>query len=271
MPKGILEIRKDTDALAAAAADLVVGAARQAIEQRGRFTLVLSGGSTPEKTYVLLADPARSAAIDWAKVFVFFGDERFVPVDDARSNFGMARRSLLARAPVARARVFPMPTGERSPADAAATYSRDLAQFFAQAADSDPPPRFDLILLGLGDDGHTASLFPGKAAEHVNDKWVTWSPPGTLPPPVDRITLTFPVINSARQIAFLVAGEKKASILKEILDGGPGSERYPASRVAPTDGTVKWLVDEAAAGMLDHQGPIRHIRESFATEPGGSP
>jgi 6-phosphogluconolactonase len=249
-----VDIFKNPDALAAAAAELVIDAAREAIELRGRFTLVLSGSSTPEKTYMLLADPARSGAIDWAHVYLFFGDERLVPVDDPGSNFGMARRSLLARAPVSRARVFPMPTSESSPEVAATAYSLELARFFAQQPDSDPPPRFDLILLGLGDDGHTASLFPGQTAEHVQDKWVTWSPPGVLPPPVDRLTLTLPVLNSARHAVFLVAGEKKADVLKAILEGGADSGKYPASRVAPPEGTLTWLVDEAAAFRIGDRG-----------------
>ena len=159
-----------------------------------------------------------------------------------------------------------MPTLETSPAAAAAAYSLELARFFAQQPDSDPPPRFDLILLGLGDDGHTASLFPGQTAEHVQDKWVTWSPPGVLPPPVDRLTPTFPVLNSARHVVFLVAGEKKADVLKAILEGGPGSGKFPAARVAPSEGTLTWLVDEAAASGIVHPPPGRGEKTAGGTQ-----
>ena len=250
MPETKLQICKNADALAARAADVIVAAARQAIAERGRFTLVLSGGSTPEKTYRLLAARERSAQIDWARTFLFFGDERCVPPEDPASNFGMARRSLLDSVQVPQSNVFPTPTVGVSPAAGAAAYGHTMAQFFAIEPDTFPPPRFDLVLLGLGDDGHTASLFPGKPAVHVADQWVTWSPPGVLPPPVDRITLTFPVLNAARQVVFLVAGEKKAQVLREVLEDNPPADKYPAAGVRPVKGTLTWLIDELAASKL---------------------
>ena len=245
-----LEICKNADTLAARAAEMVTAAARAAIQQRGKFTLVLSGGSTPEKLYALLAQPERSAAIDWLNVSLFFGDERFVSAEDPASNFGMARRSLLGGINVPTAQVFAMPTDEESPAKVAAAYSRELGRAFGQTPDSAPPPRFDLVLLGLGDDGHTASLFEGKDSLHVTDKWVTWSSPGVLPPLVDRITLTYPVLNATREVVFLVAGQKKADVLQEVLEGVPGFDQYPAAGVRPTEGTLTWLVDESAASRL---------------------
>jgi 6-phosphogluconolactonase len=250
MSHPLLEICTDADALAARAAALVTTAASDAIRDRGRFTFVLAGGSTPAKTYTLLAEPARRAAIDWSKVFIFFGDERFVPPDDPASNYGMARRTLLSQVPIPAAQVFAVPTLEKTPTEAAAAYSRALAQFFKQVPESAPPPRFDLVLLGLGDDGHTASLFPDKAAAKAEDRWVTFSPPGVLPPPVDRITFTFPVLNAARQVAFLVAGENKADVLQEILEGNPGREKFPAAGIAPVEGTLTWLLDQTAASRL---------------------
>jgi 6-phosphogluconolactonase len=245
-----LVICKDSDALAERAAEVAVGAAREAIRQRGTFTLVLSGGSTPEKTYRLLAEPERLTAAEWAKVSIFFGDERCVAADDPSSNFGMARRALLERVPVPLSNVFPMAMGETSPSACADAYGGSLARFFATEPDRFPLPRFDLVLLGLGDDGHTASLFPGKPALDVADRWVTWSPPGILPPPVDRITLTFPVLNAARQVLFLVAGEKKANVLREILEDDPPREKYPAAGIRPVGGRLSWIVDEPAASRL---------------------
>jgi 6-phosphogluconolactonase len=125
-----------------------------------------------------------------------------------------------------------------------------LARFFSPDVKKDALPRFDLILLGLGEDGHTASLFPGAAALQVEDAWVTWSPPGVLPPAVDRITLGFPVLNAARQVAFLVAGARKAAALHDVLEGGADRDRRPAAGVQPRDGTLTWFVDQDAAKLL---------------------
>jgi len=245
-----IEICTDANALATRAAALIVEAARDAIVHRSRFLFVLSGGSTPEMTYRLLAEPGRRAAIEWTKTFVFFGDERFVAPEDPASNFGMARRALLSKAPIPPAQVLAVPTAEQSAPAAAAAYSRELGQVFHQPPDSLPMPRFDLVLLGLGDDGHTASLFPGKPALKVQDRWMTASPPGVLPPPVERITMTLPILNAARQVVFLVAGEKKASVVKEILEETPALEKYPAAGIAPVAGTLTWLLDRAAASRL---------------------
>jgi 6-phosphogluconolactonase len=248
-----LLICEDSDALAARAADLVARCARDALRERGRFTFVLAGGSTPEKTYTLMAKPDRRAAIDWSRTHVFFGDERLVPPDDPRSNFGMARRTLLSRVHVPPSQVFAVPAHEKTAPQAAAAYARDLARFFGTGVD-DPPPRFDLVLLGMGSDGHTASLFPGAPATRVDDAWVTWSPPGVLAPDVDRITLTYRVLNAARRVAFLVAGDEKAAALRDVLEGNAPREQRPAAGIRPADGTVIWLVDEKAAGLLSRRG-----------------
>jgi 6-phosphogluconolactonase len=199
MARPELVVCPDADTLAARAAQMIVQSAQEAIAQRGRFTLVLAGGSTPEKTYRLL--PPGPPQLDWSRTYLFLGDERFVPLDDPRSNFAMIGRSLLNHISVPADHVFPVPTTpeQKTPADAARAYAELLARFFALQVNVQPPPHFDLILLGLGDDGHTASLFPGALALKVRDAWVTWSPPGTLPPPVDRVTLTFPALNAARQ------------------------------------------------------------------------
>jgi 6-phosphogluconolactonase len=250
MPDPLLEICTDAAALAARAAPLIVQSARDAVAQRGRFLFVLAGGSTPEKTYRLLAQPERRSAIEWTKTFFFFGDERFVPPDDPASNFGMAQRALVSKVPVLPEQVLAVPTGEKSAAAAAAAYSREVGRVFNQPPDSLPVPRFDLVLLGMGDDGHTASLFPGQPATRVRDRWIADSPPGVLPPPVERISMTFPLLNAARKVMFLVAGEKKANVVQEILEGAPGREKYPAAEIAPTAGTLTWVLDEAAASRL---------------------
>jgi 6-phosphogluconolactonase len=243
----------DPDTLAARAAEHIREASVRAIAARGRFTLALAGGSTPEKAYRLLAQPQRAGSIDWSKTHLFFGDERFVPHDDPRSNYGMARRALLRSAPIPAQQVFPIPTDLATPQESAAAYARVLATFFGVEPGKDVP-RFDLILLGMGDDGHTASLFPGKPALREQSAWVVATPPGVLPPPVDRVTLTFPVLNTAREVLFLVTGEKKAAPLRDVLEGAADVTVHPAAGVRPREGTLTWLVDEAAAQLLSRKG-----------------
>ncbi|MGA2799186.1 MAG: 6-phosphogluconolactonase [Thermoguttaceae bacterium] len=249
MATRVVNICGDFSDLAARAADLVIQSARDAIAQRGRFTFVLSGGSTPEKTYALLAQADRASAIDWARVYLFFGDERFVPASDPRSNYGMARKNLIERVPIPRSNVFPMPSEMRNAAESAAAYARQIAEFFS-ISDRTTPPRFDLIFLGMGRDGHTASLFPFSDALEVTDAWVTWTTPGITPPPVDRITLTYPALNAARQVVFLVSDKDKAVALRDVLEGQAPREDRPASGVQPADGELIWLIDNQAARLL---------------------
>ncbi len=239
-------IYADSDELAAAAAARIFRPAAESIAARSRFTLCLTGGSTPRKTYAILARQKSPTSVDWAKTFLFFGDERFVPPDDDRSNYKMARESLLQNAPIATDHVFAIPTQLATPQDAAEDYSRTLKTFFGGAA----RPEFDLVMLGLGDDGHTASLFPGAVALHVADRFVTSSPPGVLPPPVDRITLTFPVLNAARQVMFLVSGANKTAALEDVYLGKVAVEERPAVGIRPAKGKLIWMVDRAAAGPL---------------------
>jgi len=247
--KHVITIFPSQDALSAHAADLFVRAAREAIAARGRFSVALTGGSSPHKTYDLLARAPRSGQIDWANVFVFLGDERFVPEDDDRSNYGMCRRLLLDHVPLKEEQVFPVPVNAAAPQEAAEQYARTLACVFSLPVGG-PPPALDLVLLGMGDDGHCASLFPGMPTLHVADHWVVSSPPGTLPPPVDRVTCTFPVLNAARQVVFLVNGEKKAGAVRDIFEGGAGTDQHPAGGVNPAAGALTWLLDETAAGLL---------------------
>lgn len=243
-----LKVCDGLDELAAKSALAIARTAAECIRQRGTFTLVLAGGSTPRRTYELLARGEGEYSIDWSRVFLFFGDERFVPHDDPRSNYKLAHDTLLSVAPIASEQVLTVDTSLASPAASADDYSERVAKFFAQPQGT--LPAFDMILLGLGDDGHTASLFPGAAALKVHDRIATWSPPGVLPPPVDRITLTMPVLNAAQQVLFLVSGAGKADVLAEVLSGNSSTDEHPAAGVRPKAGRVSWLVDREAAARL---------------------
>jgi len=234
---------KDAEELAHKAAEIIAGDAQKAIEQRGRFVIALAGGSTPKATYKYLARD-HADKIDWNKVYAFMSDERFVPYDSELSNFGMARETLLSHLPIPKDRIFPVPTDRASPIESAMAYEKTLREFFKT---DEQIPRFDLILLGMGDDGHTASLFPNAATIGIRDRWVVASPAGTLPPPVDRITFTLPLINAARHVLFLVSGEKKAAALADIFENHPDPVKRPSAGVRPTDGTLTWLIDQAAA------------------------
>lgn len=236
------------DALAVSAADFIADSARAAVRARGRFSLCMTGGSTPEQTYEQLA----GRDLPWDVTDFFWGDERFVSMDDPRSNFGMAQRSLLSRVPVPAGNLFPIPTDAATPAEAAELYAETIADAFAVTF-SAAAPAFDLLLLGLGDDGHCASLFPGHPILHETKLWAAASPPGALPPPVERVTLTFPVLNAAGQVLFLVAGDKKAEAVADILEGGASVDKRPAAGVKPENGTLTWLLDRAAASRLEKQ------------------
>jgi 6-phosphogluconolactonase len=252
-------IYRDAAELATHVADFIIASAGAAVRDRGRFTLALTGGSTPEKAYQTLAEPGRASRIDWAKTYLFLGDERVVPYDDPRSNYGMARRTLISRVPVPPANLYPMPTDRITPQVDAIAYAEMLVTAFQQPADG-PPPRFDLILLGLGEDGHVASLFPHKPTLDETRAWVVSSPPGTLPPPVDRVTVTFPVLNAARAVLFIVGGEKKAVPVQDVLVNNPDYHDRPAAGVRPTDGRVTWMLDEAAAALLNPQAFADKLR-----------
>jgi len=223
--------------LAEGAAEAFAEEAAESIKEKGRFTVALAGGSTPRALYELLATGYRDA-LDWSKVHVFFGDERTVPPDHEDSNYRMAHEALLSRVPVSSVHRM---RGELDPGEAAALYEEELTAFF------DGPPRFDLVLLGIGEDGHTASLFPRTPALDVRDRWVVENPVEKLG--TTRITLTAPAINAARKVAFLVAGEGKAEALREILEGDADPRDYPAKLVHPPDGP-DWFVDRAAAKLL---------------------
>jgi 6-phosphogluconolactonase len=231
-----VRVYETPEELAAAAAREFAAKAREAIEERGRFAVVLAGGSTPKATYEILARDYANR-IDWSSVHVFFGDERTVPPDHEDSNYRMARETLLEYIRVGGVHRIRC---ELPPDEAAAAYEEELREFFGEE-----PPRFDLILLGIGADGHTASLFPETSALEVHDRWVVANP--VLKLDTTRITLTVPVINAASSVIFLVAGEDKAAALKEILEGDADPREYPARLIQPPGGP-EWMLDRAAAG-----------------------
>ena len=224
-----IECFHSLEALSAAAAKALARLAQEAIATRGRFTLALSGGETPRTLYEVLARDYRDA-IDWQHVHLFWGDERYVPHDAPASNCRMAKESLIDRIPIPEVNVHPIPTSFSNPEDAAKAYAKALT----------PAIPLDLILLGLGEDGHTASLFPGTFdPEDERLAIVTHAPK----PPITRISMTLRAMNAARNVFFLVSGEEKREILDRVLADRDG--KYPASWVAPL-GKLTWFVDEAA-------------------------
>ena len=231
--------------LFSAAAEEVVRSANESVSERGRFTIALSGGSTPKSLYNLLATNARTT-LPWDKMYFFWGDERHVPPTDPESNYRMVHEAMLSKIPVLPGNVFRFPA-ENPDADAAAeAYEKTLRKFFQLAPDAFP--RFDLILLGLGPDGHTASLFPGTAALHEKSRLAVANWVEKLK--THRLSLTLPVLNAARCVAFLVSGTDKAAVLRSVLEENVSGEQYPAKLVQPKDGKLIWLLDRAAASAL---------------------
>jgi 6-phosphogluconolactonase len=231
--------------LFAAAAEEVVRAANEAVAQRGRFTIALAGGSTPKSLYNLLATNARTA-LPWDRMFFFWGDERHVPPTDSDSNYRMADEAMLAKIPVPAANVFRMKTENPEAEAVAEDYEETLRKFFQ--LEPGQLPTFDLILLGMGPDGHTASLFPGTAALQEKSRLVLANWVEKMK--TYRITLTLPVLNAARCVIFLVSGTDKAPALHAVLEEDVSGEQYPAKLVQPRQGKVIWLVDRAAASSL---------------------
>ena len=234
-----LFVYETPEELAKAAARDFATLAEEAISERGRFAVALAGGSTPRSNYEALARDY-AGRIDWDSVHVFFGDERSVGPDHEASNYRMAREALLDHVPVGGVHRM---RGELPPGEAAAAYEEELRGFFGEGS-----PRFDLILCGLGEDGHTLSLFPETSALDVTDRWVVANP--VLKLETTRLTLTTPVLNASRTVTFLVAGEGKAGALREVLEGDADPRAYPANFVRPEDGDLIWLVYRAAAGSL---------------------
>jgi 6-phosphogluconolactonase len=236
MPPHVL-ISETPDAVAEKAAADFAHLVEKTVASNDRFSVALPGGQTPKLFFDRLTQEPYRTSIPWAKIWVFFGDERSVPPEHQESNFGVARDCLLQKVPISSAHVYRM-YGEKPPAEAARTYSEAIKRFFRAEND---PPAFDLIILGLGPDGHTASLMPGTDALHEEKRWVVDNVVRSLQ--TVRMTMTYPLINHAKQVWFLVTGAKKAAAFAKAQQGP--SEDCPASLVAPENGELRWYVDKA--------------------------
>lgn len=250
-----IRIHRDSEAEAEAAATFVLEVGKEAVRANGRFFIALSGGTTPETLYRALTSPAFADRFDWSRATFFFSDERCVPPDDPRSNYALADKTLFTSLKITPSQVYRMAGESRDPQRAAHEYEQQLR--LATKTSPSAQPSLDLILLGLGEDGHTASLFPGSPAlrDHQRVIAVTQSPKD----PPNRLTMTLGVINRASVILFLVAGAGKAGIVRAILDPKTEAERQlPASLVQPEKGRLIWFLDRAAAAELPiHQQRTR--------------
>lgn len=235
-------ISSNQDELIKSMADFVVTRATDAIRDHGRFSFVLSGGSSPKKLHQLLTSEEYRNKIDWKNVYFFFGDERYVPADHPDSNYLMAKNTLFDPLNIAADHIFRMNT-DLTPADGASAYEKAIADYFAGK-----PQQFDLIILGLGDDAHTASLFPGTSVLQEKQSGVRSLYIEKVK--MDRITLTAPLINQAHHIAFLTFGESKAEAVHHILKGEKNPTQYPAQLIAPAKGELHWFMDASAASRI---------------------
>lgn len=236
---GVVTVQDDPAGVAAAAADWIVEIGGAAIAKGGRFRIALAGGSTPRTLYRVLAATPHRERVDWGRWEVYFGDERACPPDDPASNCRMAREALLDLVPV-RPELIHRMQAERTDLDAAAAEYSSILASTCPPATPGSAPRLDCVLLGLGDNGHTASLFPGDPALQVRDRWAVRSRADYAP--FDRITVTYPVLNAAAHVAFLVTGPAKGEALRGVAEG-----RVPAAGVRPPDGELRWFMDTAAA------------------------
>jgi 6-phosphogluconolactonase len=248
---GELQIYSDAEQLANASAELFVGTAAESIKARGRFRVALSGGSTPRRVYQLLATQSFSSRVDWNRVDIFWGDERYVPPDDRDSNYRMTAEALLQHVLELPENIHRVPTEVSPPAAATSAYEDDIRRCFREPVSV---PQFDLIYLGVGTNGHIASLFPHSTVLKERSRLVladfvaevdTW-----------RITMTVPLLNRGRIVAFLVEGPQKAQVLRDVLLGPRDPQRLPAQLITP-DGKLFWMVDKAAAALLSRSDERR--------------
>jgi 6-phosphogluconolactonase len=237
---------KDNQDWALWAADMFLERARECVRERGRFAVAVSGGSTPRPVHRLLAREPYRSVIPWARTHLFWVDERCVPETSAASNFGAAKEDFVDHIPIPASQIHPMPV-EAAPHQGARQYEEELREFFA--SEEKGFPVFDLIFLGIGQDGHMASLFPGHNALHESERWVVAVKGGH--PNVSRLTMTLPVLNSANVLAFLVYGKGKASVMKAIFD--ESDNLLPVQRIQPTQGRMIWLVDKEASSFLSKE------------------
>ncbi len=236
-----LRIFADSDGLCREAAERILRVGQEAVADEGRFTLLLSGGQTPRRLYALLGSTEYRDRLDWGRTHLFWGDERAVPLSDPKSNYRMVAETLLSRIVIPEDHIHRIRT-ELPPEEAAASYERELREFFAG------PLRFHVALLGMGADGHTVSLFPGSPALREQKRLVVTTAKGSI----ERISLTLAALNAAREVLFLVTGAAKAPVLAAALEG-PLDSQLPAALVRPASGQVVWLVDRAAAAVLQQQ------------------
>ncbi len=245
----VIDIRDSLSALASEGARRLVDLARAAIAERGRFVLSVSGGATPAPLYDRLGEPGMAGRVDWSRVHVFWGDDRWVPHDHPDSNVRLVREHWLARAPEPPGRVFPPASGGGDPEGAARAYETTIREALGVAPGE--VPVFDLHVMGMGEDGHTASLFPGHPALDETRRLVV----APFVPHLDsyRITLTLPVFDHAREVWMLVVGGRKAEVVRRVLEAAEapiGPATPPAARVRPSGGRIVWLLDEAAAARV---------------------
>jgi 6-phosphogluconolactonase len=244
-----VKILLDPQSLSRAAADRFVDISNQAIQTYGLFSVALSGGTTPQLLYTLLGSEPFSERVDWSKTHIFWGDERCVPPDNPESNFLKARQALLDHVPLPEENIHRI-LAELSPEQAAADYEETLLRFFSSLADDEERAQasFDLVLLGMGDDGHTASLFPGTDVIYEDTRWVRALYVDKLA--AWRVTLTPAILNRAKHIVFMVAGAGKSYTLQRVIYGSHHPERYPAQAIHTETGDLMWMVDEAAASLF---------------------
>ena len=238
---------QDTDTLNQEAAQYIVRVAQEAVVTHGRFTLALSGGNTPKKTYALLATEPYSSQIDWTRTEIFWSDERCVPPDDSESNYRMAYEVLLSKVPIPAQQIHRVPADEPDRDAASLAYAEDIRRTLAASG----VPSFDLIQLGMGPEGHTASLFPHQPSLHEELRLIM---PVTVPkPPPPRLTFTPPLLKAASHTLFLVTGADKADAIQAVIEGDDQPDEYPAQIAHVTRGEVVWMLDALAAGKLSQK------------------
>lgn len=237
-----LHISENIDIISKQLAEWIVADIRKKLNEKDRYTFVLSGGNTPKKLYETLSGLPYRDQIDWKKMHVFFGDERYVPFGDERNNGKMAHDILLKNVPVPEDQIHYMNTS-LTPEESARQYEEILHRYFGPDSST-----FDLVLSGMGDDGHTLSLFPGTAVIHEQTAWV--AAPYVKDQKMYRITLTAPVVNRASAVVFMVSGSSKAPVLKEVIEGSFDPDTYPSQIIKPANGNLHWFIDEAAASGL---------------------
>jgi len=234
------------DRLSARAAENIMELANAGVSERGFFTMALSGGNSPRQIYGQLGERPFKDKMPWDRTFIFWGDDRYIPHDDRESNYQMAYRAMLSKINIPQENIFRIPTEVPPIEEAAVLYERVIRKVFVKLGAIDKEkklPVFDLVILGVGKDGHTASLFPGHKAVNEKEEWVTFVKAHARVTLRGRITLTLPVINAARNIMFIISGEGKGGIIKEILSDKKGGSAYPATMIKP-DGQTVWFIDK---------------------------